>query len=121
MQPRETHNRQSRVYQIYILMGATMTIDVSTKTARRAVTTRTSSARRSAEWTQMSNDDLKFALDLLSLHHSPFEVDAANEIEKRIMAGTWLDVDQAPPTHADDIPWIFYVWPFRLLWKQRPR
>ena len=102
-------------------MGATMTIAITERKLRPAPGSRTTAARRSTNWTQMSNDDLKFALDLLSLHHSPFEVDAANEIEKRIMAGTWLDVDQAPPTHADDVPLIFHVWPFRLLWKQRPR
>jgi hypothetical protein len=102
-------------------MGATMTIAITERKLRPAPGSRTTAARRSAEWTQMSNTDLKFSLDLLSLHQSPFEADAANEIERRIMAGTWLDINQAPPTHADDVPLLFHVWPFCLMWKQRQR
>jgi len=57
----------------------------------------TSEKRRVAEWGKMTNENLKFAFDVLSLHHSPFEVDCANEIQKRIMAGVWLNVNNSPP------------------------
>lgn len=56
-----------------------------------------SRSRRSTPWTVMSNDNLKFALDLLSLHQSSHEIEVANEITKRIQAGTWLDLTQPPP------------------------
>lgn len=46
----------------------------------------------------VSNENLKFALDLLSLHQSPYEIEVANEISKRIQAGTWLDLEIHPPT-----------------------
>lgn len=68
----------------------------------------------------MSNNDLKFALDLLSLHHSPEEVKVANEISKRIDAGTWLDIEQPIPA-TEELPAWLKVFPFCLLWKQRPR
>jgi hypothetical protein len=77
--------------------------------------------RQNTEWSKMSNDDLKFALDVLSLHHSPFEVDAANEIGRRIERGTWLQLDSPVPTMAEDVPALFHVFPFSLLWKQRPQ
>jgi hypothetical protein len=66
----------------------------------------------------MSNDDLKYALDLLSLHESPFEVDAANEIERRIHAGEWLDIDAAPLPHTELLPHWLKTWPFTLLYEQ---
>lgn len=55
-------------------------------------------SRRSTPWAVMTNDNLKFALDLLSLHHSPYEIEVANEISKRIDAGSWLNLDKHPPT-----------------------
>lgn len=77
--------------------------------------------RKNTDWSKLSNDDLKFALDVLSLHYSPFEVDAANEITKRIQAGTWLDLDAAPPA-VEGLPAWLKVWPFAwLFWSQRPK
>lgn len=81
----------------------------------------TTLARRETDWSKLSNNDLKFALDTLSLHQSPFEVDAMNEIEKRIMAGTWLDIDSPPPPLTEDMPKWLKMFPFSLLWSQRPR
>lgn len=103
------------------LMGATMTIAIQNKTIRPAAAEVRDPGRQATRWSQMSNEDLIFALDVLSLHYSPFEVDAANEIERRIMAGTWIDINQPPPTHSEEIPSWLRVWPFRLLWSQRPR
>ena len=80
----------------------------------------TSEARRQTDWTKLSNDDLKFSLDLLSLHHSPYEVDAVNEIERRITLGIWLDMSSAPPP-LENMPVWLKIWPFCLLWKQRPK
>jgi len=80
----------------------------------------TSASRRAADWSLISNENLKFALDTLSLHHSPFEVDAMNEIQKRIMAGTWLDLEKSPPP-LENIPKWLKIFPFSLLWSQRPR
>ena len=77
--------------------------------------------RQNTNWKIMSNDELKFALDTLSLHHSPFEVDVMNEIESRIMAGKWIDINQPVATMAQDVPALFYIFPFSLLWKQRPQ
>jgi hypothetical protein len=79
---------------------------------------RTAAAARRVPWDQMSNENLKFALDTLSLHQSPFEVDAANEIQRRIVAGTWLDIELPPPP-LHELPHWLQIWPFRLLWKQR--
>ena len=95
----------------------------TTKTLERSSRYKTVqiSIRQNTDWSVMSNDELKFALDVLSLHYSPFEVDCANEIEKRIMAGTWIDINQPVATMAQDVPALFHVWPFSLLWKQRPR
>jgi len=62
-----------------------------------AVLPGTSEARRVTDWSRLSNQDLKFSLDLLSLHQSPYEVDVMNEIQKRILAGVWLNVNNPPP------------------------
>lgn len=78
----------------------------------------TSEARRATRWSDMSNEDLKFAYDLLSLHQSPFEVDAMNEIQKRINAGAWLDLD-APPPLIHNVPKWLEVFPFSLFWHQK--
>lgn len=87
----------------------------------RPTPTSTKAFSRVTDWSLLSNDDLKFALDLLSLHYSPYEVDAANEIQKRIERGTWLDFDMPVPTNDDEVPGWLHVWPFCLLWSQRPR
>ncbi len=79
----------------------------------------TSLARRATPWHLMSNESLKFALDVLSLHHSPFEVEAMNEIQSRIVSGTWLDLEKPPPP-LQNIPFWLKIYPFSLLWKQRP-
>ena len=79
----------------------------------------TTAARRAVSWAEMSNDDLKFALDLLSLHGSPFEEQALLEIARRIDVGRWLDINASPPP-LHNLPWWLQMWPFRLLWKQRP-
>lgn len=80
----------------------------------------TTMARRQTDWKKLSNENLKFALDLLSLHQSPWEVEAANEIMRRIEEGTWLDLD-APPPPLENLPKWLKTWPFCLLWSQRPR
>ena len=80
----------------------------------------TSAARRQVDWTKFTNENLKFMLDLLSLHHSPDEVQAANEIQRRILAGTWISLENPPPP-LENLPWWLKTWPFCLLWEQRPR
>jgi hypothetical protein len=80
----------------------------------------TSLARRATPWHLMSNESLKFALDTLSLHHSPWEVDAMNEVQRRIVAGTWLDLENPPPP-LENMPKWLKMYPFSLLWHQRPR
>jgi hypothetical protein len=61
----------------------------------------TSLARRVTDWTKLSNKDLKFALDILSLHHSPFEWEVDFEINRRIEAGIWIDLDEPPPHRVE--------------------
>lgn len=78
----------------------------------------TSLARRRPSWSEMTNENLKFTYDLLCLHQSPFEVDAMNEIAKRIDAGTWFDLD-APPPLLHSVPKWLTVFPFSLLWHQK--
>lgn len=80
----------------------------------------TSAARRQTDWTKLSNENLKFSLDLLSLHQSPFEIEVANEIQRRIGLGAWLDIDRSPPP-LENLPVWLKMFPFCLLWKQRPR
>ena len=77
----------------------------------------TSAARRQVEWSKISNNDLKFLYDQLALHHSPREAEAMNEIERRIVQGTWLDLDSSPPL-LENIPAWLKKWPFCLFWKQ---
>ena len=79
----------------------------------------TTAARRAVPWEELSNEDLKFTLDLLTLHGSPFEEQALLEVARRIDAGTWLDLEHSPPP-LHNLPWWLQIWPFRLLWKQRP-
>ena len=74
---------------------------------------------RKVDFAGMSNDDLKFALDDLSAQNSVHEIDVLREIEKRIGRGVWLDLD-APPPSVNDVPGWLKVFPFCLLWKQRP-
>ena len=78
----------------------------------------TTSARRETDFTKFSNLDLKFTLDILSLHQSPYEVHCANEIERRIEAGTWINFDDATPPLTNDVPKWLKMWPFSLLWEQ---
>jgi len=78
----------------------------------------TSEMRRKTDWTLLTNDALKFSYDLLCLHQSPYEIDAMNEIERRISAGTWLDLD-APPPLIHNVPNWLTVFPFSLLWRQK--
>lgn len=78
----------------------------------------TSDARRQTDWSLLTNDNLKFALDTLSLHQSPYEVDAMKEIQKRIEAGTWLDLGAAPPL-IHNVPKWLEMFPFSLLWHQK--
>jgi hypothetical protein len=77
----------------------------------------TTAARRAVPWLEMSNDDLKFALDLLALHQSPFEEQALLDVARRIEVGTWLDLNSPPPP-LHNLPGWLQIWPFRLLWKQ---
>lgn len=74
--------------------------------------------RRSTPWAMMSNENLKFSLDVLSLHQSPYEVDCMNEIQKRIVEGRWLDLEKPPPSRSEAVPAWLKVYPFSLLWKQ---
>jgi len=79
---------------------------------------RTTESRRQTDWTKLSNDDLKFAYDLLALHQSPFEVDAMNEISRRLTVDVWLDLDSPPPL-IHNVPNWLTVFPFTLLWRQK--
>jgi hypothetical protein len=98
-----------------------MYYEYATKDAKvTAAPTDKKAFRKDTDWSKMSNDELIFATNLLSSHNSPFEVDVANEISKRIDQGKWIELDSPVPAMAD-LPWFFYIWPFRLLWSQRPR
>lgn len=78
----------------------------------------TSDFRRATDFTKMSNENLKFALDLLSLHYSPWEIQAAGEVQRRIEAGTWLDLEKPPPL-IHNVPAWLEMFPFSLLWHQK--
>jgi len=78
----------------------------------------TSYGRRQTDWSKLSNANLKFMFDVLSAHRSPFECDVVNEIERRISAGIWLDLNSSPPP-LENIPAWLKKWPFCLFWKQR--
>lgn len=86
----------------------------------RPAPTNTKTFRQATDWTRMDNETLKFSLDLLFLHQSDYLADALQEVERRIERGAWLDIDQPVPTTADVPGWL-YIWPFCLLWSQRPR
>lgn len=75
-------------------------------------------SRSVVRWEEMSNENLKFALDLLSLHQSPDVYDVLFEIQQRAARGEWLDLDKPPPP-LNNLPQWLKRWPFRLLWKQR--
>lgn len=96
-----------------------MTTTIKSLKVKRAVAVSlTSAARRDTDFKKLSNDDLKFAYDLLCLHRSPYEVECANEIERRITAGIWLDFENPPPP-LHNVPIWLQKWPFCLLWRQR--
>jgi hypothetical protein len=80
----------------------------------------TSAARREIDFTKFSNDNLKFAFDVLCSHYSPWTDAALFEIQQRTARGTWLDLDQPPPP-SHTLPRILTVFPLRLLWKQRKK
>ena len=97
------------------------TITIKSLRVYRGVTKqRTTEARRQTDWTKFSNEDLKFAYDLLALHNSPFEVDAMNEIARRVTVDVWLDLESPPPL-IHNVPKLFYIFPFSLLWRQNRR
>jgi len=77
-------------------------------------------ARRLVDWTKASNDNLKFALDVLELHHNPAAADVLYEIQRRVSVGQWMDIDTPPPP-LHNLPFFLTIWPFKLLWRQRPR
>jgi hypothetical protein len=74
-------------------------------------------ARDTVRFEDMSNESLKFTLDILELHQSPYIARALTEIERRIERGVWLDIEDSP-TPSEELPWWLKIWPFRLLWKQ---
>lgn len=80
----------------------------------------TTLARREIDWTKTSNENLKFALDVLELHHNPEVSEVLFEIQTRICEGRWLDTENPPPPLAN-MPFWLKIYPFSLLWKQRPR
>lgn len=89
--------------------------------ARQPDTVRTiSQVRRETDWTKVSNENLKFALDVLELHHNPVAADVLFEIQRRVAAGRWLDIENPPPP-LHNLPFFLTIWPFSLLWRQRPR
>lgn len=81
----------------------------------------TTQARHEVDWSKFSNENLKFTLDLLALHQSPYEVEVANEIQIRRVFGTWYDIAEPPPLLTTNAPKWLYLWPFRLFWKQLSR
>ena len=98
-----------------------MTATIHSLRVVRGVNHHNSSSRQVIKWSDLSNENLKFTLDLLSLHQSHYEIEVANEIERRIQAGQWLDLEKTPPPLASDVPKWLKTWPFSLLWSQRPR
>jgi hypothetical protein len=69
----------------------------------------------------VSNEDLKFSLDVLSLRKNPNVSKIEEEIFRRIQIGTWLDIESSVPTTADQVPALLHIWPLSLFWSQRPR
>ncbi len=94
------------------------TIIKSLRVYRGVIKQRTTESRRLTDWSKLSNENLKFAYDLLSLHQSPFEVDAMNEITRRVTVDVWLDLDSPPPLNHNVPAWLG-IFPFSLLWHQR--
>jgi len=78
----------------------------------------TSESRREVDWSKLSNENLKFALDTLELHHSPFVDAVLGEIQQRAARGVWLDIDQAPPP-LHNVPIWLVKWLPRSLWRQK--
>lgn len=75
--------------------------------------------RQDTKWDLMSNEDLKFALDLLFRHGSTsYLADALEEVDRRIDRGTWIDIDDVI-INVDDLPGWLRVWPFCLLSRQQ--
>lgn len=80
----------------------------------------TSMARREVDFTKFSNENLKFTLDLLSLHYSPYLNECLAEIQQRMSRGEWLNLENSPPP-SHELPWLLTIFPFRLLWHQRKK
>jgi len=78
----------------------------------------TSAARRQVEWVKFSNENLKFTLDICLLHRSPYLDEVLAEVERRIDAGTWLDIDKPPPPLHNIPVWLVALLP-GWLWRQK--
>jgi hypothetical protein len=75
--------------------------------------------RQDTDFASMDNQTLKFTVDLLYLHNSDYLESAMSEIISRIENDEWLDLNAAPPTQENLPAWL-KIFPFNLLWKQRP-
>ena len=74
-------------------------------------------SRRFVDWRSMSDENLAFALRLLSSHYSPFEVDCANEIQRReVERQEAVFIDNTPPPLANDVPKGYKVRSCSTLW-----
>lgn len=95
-------------------LGFIVPVDLA-QTSRPALGT--SAARRFVPYSEMSNEALKFTIDTLALHQSPFLDDAIKEAAARMEKGEWLELD-APPPSNDNLPEWLKTWPFSLLSRQ---
>lgn len=86
-------------------------------------------SRGEVDWHTLSDEDLMLAYLLVddanlvqALHGEVFDAATVKEIQDEILSRPQLLdtlAEQTPVTHAEDVPAIFHVWPFSLLWKQR--
>ncbi len=86
---------------------------------KRPAGTAKTTFRQNTDFSRMTNEQLKFSLDLLFRHQATdYLVLALEEVERRIDRGEWLDLEDAV-INTDDLPAWLTVWPFCLLSRQQ--
>jgi hypothetical protein len=80
-------------------------------------------SRQEVDLSKFSNPDLVALIRLLDAQESPFLDEALGEAQRRYTKGIMVmsDVDETPPPPRESLPHWLKIWPFCLLWSQRPR
>jgi len=74
--------------------------------------------RDEVDFSKLSNEQIA---DLLLIADGQVSAELWEEVLSRPVIVNMLANDNPPPPQAEHVPFIFFFWPFSLLWKHRPR